>query len=153
MTSMIDIRAMTEADAGMLQALMAAEKPDYLQHFTAFKEQDSLLMQCRTAQGDGFFALLLDGCLSGFFCLRGLDQGYARPSFGVYVTSSFQGQGLARAALQAAEQWCRQQGVSVLMLKVSAHNERASRLYQLFGFESVGRCPDSGQTIMEKRID
>lgn len=153
MTSVTDIRAMTEADAGMLQALMAAEKPDYMQHFTAFKEQDSLLMQCRTARRDGFFTLLLDDRLSGFFCLRGLDQGYARPSFGVYIASLFQGQGLARAALQAAEQWCRQHGIPVLMLKVSAHNERAGRLYQSFGFEPVGQCSDSGQTIMEKRIN
>ena len=153
MTSVIDIRAMTETDAGLLESLMAEEKPGYLQHFTAFKEPDSLLMQCRLAQRDGFFTLLLDDRLSGFFCLRGLDQGYAMPSFGVYVASSFQGQGLARGALQAAEQWCRQQGIPLLMLKVSAYNKRANRLYQSFGFEPVGCCPDSGQTIMEKRID
>lgn len=153
MTSVIDIRAMTETDAGLLQSLMAEEKPDYLQHFTAFKEPGSLLMECRSAQCDGFFTLFLDERLGGFFCVRGLDQGYKRPSFGVYVASACRGKGLARASLQAAEQWCCQLEIPLLMLKVSIHNEQASRLYQSFGFEPVGQCSDSGQIIMEKRID
>ena len=150
---MISIRTMNLFDAKALQALMATEKPDYLKYFTAFEEPDSLLHQCRTARNDRFFALLMDDCLSGFYCLRGLDQGYARASFGIYVASVFKGQGLAHAALQAAEQWCEQNGIPVLMLKVAAYNERASRIYQSFGFEAVGYCSDTGQIIMEKGVN
>lgn len=150
---MAEIRAMTPADAATLQALMAEEQQAYLAHFTAFAESGSLLRQCQKACRDSFFTLILDDRPNGFFCLRGLDEGYARPSFGVYVASSAQGRGMARAAVHAAVDWCRMRTFPVLMLKVSADNTRATRLYQSLGFVPVGVCPDSGQIVMEKRID
>lgn len=150
---MPDIRPMSDADAIVLQALMAGETPEYLAHFTAFAEPGALRRKCSVARQDAFFTLLDSGRISGFFCLRGLDQGYVRPSFGVYVASSAQGRGLARAALQRAVVWCRQRGVPMLMLKVSVLNARAYRLYESCGFVPTGLCPDSGHTIMERRID
>lgn len=150
---MPDIRPMTDADAIVLQALMAGEAPAYLAHFTAFAAPGALRQQCSFARQDAFFTLLDSGHISGFFCLRGLDQGYVRPSFGVYVASFAQGRGLARAAVLEAVAWCRQRGVPKLMLKVSARHARAYRLYETCGFVPAGLCPDSGQTIMEIKID
>lgn len=150
---MAEMRTMTIADAIVLQSLMDEESKDYLLHFTAFAESGALLQQSQNARRDVFFTLVLGERPSGFFCLRGLDEGYARPSFGVYVASAAQGMGLARAAVHAAVDWCRMHALPVLMLKVSAHNARATRLYESMGFVPVGVCPDSGQTIMEKRID
>ena len=149
---MIEARPMNAEDAKRLGAAMAAEKPDYLVYFTAFRDPDALYEQCQETHQDAFFTLIDDDKTVGFFCLRGLDAGFLRPSFGVYIASSMQGRGAARFALKAAQSWCKERGIAVMMLKVAPQNTRALAIYELDGFKAAGKCPDSGQTIMEKVI-
>ena len=153
MISVIEVRAMNSEDANELQAMMFAEQPSYLTHFTAFDEPDSLLQQCISAKHDAFFTLFENNSLAGFFCLRGIDKGYSRPSFGVYVTSKYQGKGLARAALREACLWCKKRSITNMILKVANENIRAKELYEQSGFVTIGMCAQSGQIKMEKRIN
>ena len=152
MTLVIESREMSPDDAIALQKMMESEDPVYLSHFTAFSEPGSLYRQCRAAKRDGFFSLIINNHLAGFFCLRGIDRGYTKPSFGVYVSSKYQGKGLARLALLKAQQWCDEHSISWIILKVADTNDRAYQLYKRNRFVPTGRCPQSGQTIMEKRI-
>lgn len=152
MTSVIETRRMKPCEAITLQNMMVAEKREYLSHFTAFTEPNSLYMQCLTAKNDGFFSLIFNNQLAGFFCLRGIDEGYDKPSFGVYVSSNHQGKGLARMALIKAEKWCKQLSIARIMLKVANTNSRALRLYKLNGFVPTRHCPKSGQVVMEKKV-
>ncbi len=143
---------MSPGEATALQKMMESECSEYLLHFTAFSEPSSLSNQISLARRDAFFSLFVNDCLAGFFCLRGLDLGYVRPSFGVYVASEYQGQGLARSALREAESWCRKNLVPAIMLKVAEKNRRAFDLYRTNGFRRIGFCARSGQMIMEKRL-
>ena len=152
MTSVIESREMNPNDAITLQRMMGLEKPTYLSHFTAFSEPGALYNQCLAAKSDGFFSLFMNNQLAGFFCMRGIDQGYTKPSFGVYVSSKYQGKGLARMALIDAEKWCEKHSIPWIMLKVADTNNRAYQLYTRNGFVPTGRCTQSGQTMMEKRI-
>lgn len=149
---MIDSRKMKLDDAVTLQNMMDSERPEYLSHFTAFIEPGSLYRQCLAAKSDSFFSLIINNHLAGFFCLRGIDRGFAKPSFGIYVSSNYQGKGLARMALNRAEECCAQLSISWMMLKVADTNVRAFQLYKRNGFVPTGRCPQSGQIEMEKRI-
>lgn len=143
---------MKTEDAARLAAAMASEEQGYLAYFTAFDAPDSLLKQCKEARQDAFFTLIEGDQAIGFFCLRGLDAGFLRPSFGVYIVSAMQGRGAARFALKLAQSWCKERRIAVMMLKVAPQNTRALAIYQADGFNVTGKCPDSGQTIMEKAI-
>ncbi len=82
--------------------------------------------------------------------LRGFDEGYERPSFGVFVAERFAGRGLARRALEESVKWCGQNGVAEMMLKVYRENTAALRIYEEAGFaiaESHGN-----EVVMTKRL-
>jgi RimJ/RimL family protein N-acetyltransferase len=147
---MADVRSMSLADAQALEVMLKMEDTEYLHHFTPFSGEGVLTKQCGEAVKDGFFSLLENAEIAGFFCLRGLDNGYTRPSFGVYVSSRFQARGLGRFALDQALLWCRDRGIQKVMLKVAEDHARARTLYESTGFELLGYCPDTGHMMMEK---
>lgn len=133
----------------VLDSLMAQEPEGYLHYLTAFRSPRSLTWQSSRAKKDRYAGIWQGTELAGFYCLRGLDEGYQRPSFGIYVRSSCAGRGLARQALEDAYDWCRRNGYTRLMLKVYPENTAAYRVYSGQGFVEIGKSPDS-QLIMEK---
>ena len=149
---MIEYREMSSNDAIILQSMMMTEEPTYLTYFTAFSAHDALLSQCVNAIKDGFFVLTIDNNIAGFFCLRGLDSGYVKPSFGVYISSEHQGKGLARSALKEAAAWCKRYSLPAIILKVAKCNERAYQLYAQDGFLPVEQFAKRKDILMEKRI-
>ena len=99
----------------------------------------------------------------GFVCLmrvNGAPAGYLITTFGydiefggrqatvtdVYVQPEFRRQGVAAAALQFAEQTCRDRGVRALELQVSDGNTSASDAYEKAGFAMSKRF------VMNKRL-
>jgi GNAT superfamily N-acetyltransferase len=141
--------SLSPADARELDRLMAAEPHEYLRYFSAFQPPKTLSVQLASAVKDHYAAIRSGGALAGFYCLRGLDEGYDRPSFGIYVASSRAGEGWARLALNDAFAWCRRHGLSRVMLKVYPENTAAYKIYVEQGFVDIGRSPDS-QRMMEK---
>jgi len=57
---------------------------------------------------------------------------------GLMVAKGWRGQGIGRALLEGAVEWCRHNGVRKLELHVFPWNEPAIRLYEQFGFEREG---------------
>lgn len=148
-----EVFPLTVEDAPALTALLARQGPAYLAHFHPFAfDEKTLSGVLRAARKDRFWGLRVKGELAGFWMLRGFDEGYARPAFGVFVAQAYSGQGLARLALQSALDWCTAQKVATVMLKVAPANERARRTYVCAGFDVIGVCPSSGQEILEKRL-
>lgn len=144
------IRELTANDATELARLLASQKPEYLAHFHPFDFQESSIRQVlESALKDRFWACVVESQIAGFFMLRGFDQGYTRPSFGVFVAEKFSGRGLARAALTFAIHWCSQNRVSKIMLKVCPDNLTARRLYLDAGFAPAGICQSTSHEIME----
>lgn len=84
--------------------------------------------------------------------LRGFDEGFSRPSYGVFIAEAFSGKGLGQRALLESIEWCRASGVKSIMLKVSSANERAARLYLNAGFVPCGVCERTGHTMMELQL-
>jgi len=145
-------RRMRADDLPALERMLSAESTDYMQHFLAFAKAGELTRQFTQASQDVFFTIEAGGELAGFYCLRGFDAGYARPTFGLYVASVFSGQGLGRAALAHALDTCRGLNVSQVMLKVAPTYERARLIYETAGFVATGVCPDTGHTIMNREV-
>lgn len=141
-------------DASELAALLTAARAEYIKDFFPFRfDAETISDLLRRAVADRYWAIRCGHELAGFCMLRGFDAGYARPSFGVFVSEAHSGRGLARHALNWTLKWAQERQVTSIMLKVERDNLRAHHIYESAGFRNIGLCPDSGHLIMEIRLN
>ena len=149
----LTIIPLTAEHAGALSAMIFGDSEEYRRHFTPFSfDEASLADRLRRAKRDCYWGIHSGSALTGFFMLRGFDEGYERPSFGVYLAEHFSGAGLAKLALQYTLSWCCLNAVPAVMLKVHASHPRARKIYEEMGFTPIGTCPTTGQAILEKHF-
>lgn len=86
-----------------------------------------LLAEDETGQPAGFVYLHSQ---TDFF--NGQKVGYLSD---LAVDKAFEGQGVGRLLMEAAEAWARKQGYPHLALNVFATNTRARQMYEKFGFQ------------------
>jgi len=142
--------SLTAAEVSTLADLLSRQRSDYIEHFHPFQfSPEAIAAQLFAAKADRFWSIRHQGQLAGLFMLRGFDEGFTRPSFGVFVAEEFSGRGLARAALAYAIQWCRGNGIRRMMLKVAPDNPAAHRVYSQAGFKNTGICKRTNHEIME----
>jgi ribosomal-protein-alanine N-acetyltransferase len=94
---------------------------------------------------DIYFAAFLGNRLVGYGMLRGWDEGYSIPSFGVAVAAAYRGRGVGRALLRYAIESARGRGAETMMLKVHVDNPGARNLYESEGFVFGPSPDDPGQ--------
>jgi RimJ/RimL family protein N-acetyltransferase len=150
MAGRIEARPLGAHDIAPLWSLMEGEPKSYMAGFTPFSVFEQFRAAVAEAALDVYRGLWAAESLAGFYMLRGLDAGYARPSFGLYVNSRFAGQGIGTFAVDDALATCRDRHIPTVMLKVAETNTPARKVYERAGFRSIGICPDSGQTVMER---
>jgi N-acetylneuraminate synthase/N,N'-diacetyllegionaminate synthase len=145
------IAPLTAAECGELSTILKGSRPEYAAHFNPFGfEEESVRAELEKARKDRYWGMRCGGELAGFFMLRGFDEGYERPAFGVFIAEQFAGRGLARRALAEATQWCEEIGVKEMMLTVYPENTAAVRIYEAAGFVASGG--DAKKIIMTKRV-
>lgn len=88
---------------------------------------------------DRYFLAVCDGEAVGLMMLRGWDEGYQVPSFGVLVDHRHQGAGLGRQMTEFAVAEARRLGCQRLRLSVYASNRPALSLYLSIGFGEISR--------------
>jgi RimJ/RimL family protein N-acetyltransferase len=148
----LQIRPLGLEDAETLSALMTSGDVGYSGYFLPFETSaDSLARRLAEARKDRYWGVWFDRNLAAFFMLRGFDEGYHRPSFGVYIGQTYADRGLSRLAINYAISWCQLNGVAALMLKVHPDNRFARRSYEKAGFKDIGICPNTGHLVMELR--
>ena len=83
---------------------------------------------------DRYYIALSDNKIIGFCMLRGWDEGYSIPSFGVLVDRKFQNLGLGRKITVHAIEEAKRFGCHRVRLSVYASNKIALNLYTSLGF-------------------
>lgn len=90
---------------------------------------------------DLYYALVRGRAIVAFSMLRGFDEGYEVPSFGIFVDHRHHGEGVGRMLTS----WTIEQAWSVrcpaIRLTVYSHNAAAKHLYDSLGFVEVQRSP------------
>ena len=129
----INFRVLTTGDAEPLSRLLLDSPPDYMHFFHPFDfGAASVQLQIERAKKDVFFGLDLTSesarGLAGFYMLRGLDEGYPNPMYGVFVAHPFRSKALARLTLVHAESFCKLNQYKKLLLKVHPDNTRTETL-------------------------
>lgn len=147
----LSVARLAKSDAAALSRLLSSDSNDYKQYFIPFDaDEKSLAVRLGSVVQDRYWGIGFGNILIGLFMLRGFDEGYQRPSFGVYIAYAYSGNGLARFALDYSISWCRLNGVNRMMLKVHPENNYARKTYEDAGFIALETCIRTGHTVMEK---
>jgi len=106
---------------------------------------------------DAFYVALRGELAVGFSMLRGFDEGYAIPSFGIFVDRSSHGQSIGRELTAWTIEQARRRGCPGVRLTVYAANVAARRLYDSLGFveqqrQSIDRMGRSDEKVV-MRLD
>ncbi len=152
--SMIYFRELTADDASLLTNLLLTSNDTDRTYFNPFRF-DALEIRGRieACKIDVFYGISIVGVesMAGFYMLRGLDEGYVSPVFGVFISSGFRGNGLGRLSLCHAMSVCKLKGYTSLLLKVHKSNHAAASLYLSLGFKPIRFEAD--QIVMENSIN
>jgi ribosomal protein S18 acetylase RimI-like enzyme len=135
----------------LFRALAVAE--GLARHFHPHPFDRATASMIATRSGcDVYLGFFRRGELLGYAMLRGWDEGFEVPAFGVAVAPAHQGKGVGGRLLTACLDEARARGAKRVMLKVHADNELALQWYLSAGFTKTGMS-DDGQLVCELVLD
>ncbi len=98
---------------------------------------------------DLYYLAYLNNQLVGLSLLRGWDEGYEIPSFGIMIDSCFRGKGVGRQLTVWTLETARQKGCQKVRLTVYGTNRAGVALYESLGFVRQSETP----TLVEGEAD
>jgi ribosomal protein S18 acetylase RimI-like enzyme len=143
------MRSLSPADADELSVMLTTQRRAYMQYFTPFDFDVSTIGQLlATYNMDVYLGLYWGEELAAFCMLRGWDEGYIVPSYGVVVAEKFRDRGIGTMTVELAKVICRMRGSPRLMLKVHTDNAIAKSIYEAAGFLPTGRDAQNNNVVM-----
>ncbi len=107
---------------------------------------------CHEPRRDQYFAAWQETKITGMAMLRGWDEGFAVPSFGILVHRQSQGRGVGRALTEHALKRAQELRAPRVRLTVHQENTRAVALYEQTGFVRAEELPD-GRLVMFRELN
>lgn len=101
---------------------------------------------------DLYYIAVQEKEILGMCMLRGWDEGFDVPSFGIMVYRKFQGLGLGHRLVEFAISEARRLGCPSIRLSVYASNMHAIGIFTSFGFTEVTREPCLVGDVPEEKI-
>ncbi|MCA1567605.1 MAG: GNAT family N-acetyltransferase [Acidobacteria bacterium] len=148
------IRPLRVEDAPALSKWLNAQPPAYARFFRPFGYDEPAIADALARQGRDVFMCLFFGHaqIVGFFMLRGWNEGYEVPAFGILIDEQYRGYGLEMAALDTAKVICRLRNVPRLLIKMHPDNISAKGVARKTGFVQTGVDEASGNLIYHYEI-
>ena len=138
-------------DSLALSSMLASAPAAYSRFFIPFAfDLDSVSGVLRKAKKDVFYSVKVNNDWAGFYMLRGFDQGYRVPAYGVWIAPQYKNCGLAALTLAHAFSICKLNRIATMMLKVHPENTAALKLYERMGFARTGIDPKNGHFIYHR---
>jgi ribosomal protein S18 acetylase RimI-like enzyme len=143
------IRELTVADEAALASFFERNnRPEVTETFHPFPlDAERAHWICVAPRQDRYFAAWLYDAIVGLAMLRGWDEGFETPSFGILVDYQHYGKGLGRALTEHALQLADELRAPRVRLTVHPANARAVHLYERAGFRRAENLPD-GRLLM-----
>lgn len=108
--------------------------------FTAFPlNRDTAAWIAKYTGKDKYYLLLRGEAIVGLSMLRGFDEGYAVPSFGIIIDHRAQGLGFGRYLLSETVEQARLMGCPKVRLSVYGCNISGRKIYEAIGFKEIDR--------------
>ena len=153
MLDSIEIKELSEEQVPSLSQALFNEDVKYLKYFTPFEfSVESLTSILNKAVKDKFFGIFVNNEIAGFYMLRGFDEGYDIPSYGVWISSKYSNKGLSKLTLYHSFSFCKLNNIKTLMLKVHPDNIIAKNLYEALGFVKIGTDKKNSNYIYHKTL-
>jgi len=138
-TSSVSIRRITSHDGPALgdffTSLAGDDETTRFFHPHPFTREFAAELCARAAmRKDRYYVACIKGTIISYMILRGWDEGYAVPSFGVCTHPDLREVGLGQTLLARAVEESISAGADKLRLTVFKNNERAVHVYRKFGF-------------------
>ena len=150
----VEINELHTDHAEILSKLLLASDETYTQYFIPFSfEANTIKKILEGATKDQYFGVFIGRELAGFYMLRGFDEGYDIPSYGIWIAETFAGLGLSKLTLQHAISYCKVNGIKRIMLKVHPENAIAKKTYEDFGFKQQGTDSKNNNLIYYKDMN
>lgn len=147
------LRPLKAEDAIDVISLLQRQSADYTRFFTPFTFNTITLAELlRKQDRDVYMGLYRLGRLAGFFMLRGWNEGYEVPAFGILIDQHFRGSGLEMLSLETAKLICRLRGAPGMITKVHPNNMSAKGVVRKIGFALTGAEPRTGNLIYHFEI-
>jgi len=110
--------------------------------------RDAAVQLLDPSNKDYFFALECDGALVGFSMLRGYDEGFAIPSFGIFIDHRHQGRKLGTLLTQWTLRWADYLQAPRTRLTVYKTNAAGVAVYQKLGFKPDADQPEDQEKVV-----
>ena len=135
------IRALQHGDCEILSTFfLANDRTEITDHFHPFPlTSETAHRLVHNPTRDLYYIALEHDYILGFCMLRGWDEGYAIPSFGVLVDYRHLGRRLGKQLTEFAIAKARSMDCPAVRLSVCENNDRALRLYASLDFREVAR--------------
>lgn len=114
-------------------------------------DQEARRIALKPRQDEYYVAARVDQ-LVGLSMLRGFDEGYQTPSFGIFVDHEAHGQGVGRALTAWTLEAARRRGCPSVRLSVYSTNSVALGLYNSLGFVEQERHAIDRAGVPEEKI-
>lgn len=151
--SAIEIKKLSIQHAQELTNLLKVSDQEYSKYFIPFSFDFQTISNLLTkAIKDQYYGVFVDNNIVGFYMLRGFDDSFEIPSYGVWISKKFSSKGLSKLTLHHAISFCRINKIQKLMLKVHPDNFIAKKMYEEFGFAYEGIDTRIGHHIYHKII-
>lgn len=149
----IILKKLGPESAEELSELMQKENPEYSKYFIPFEfDLHTIQEKIKKLHLDSFWGIFIDETLAGFYMLRGFDEGYKIPSYGVWISKKYAGKGLSKFTLRHAISYCRINNIKEIMLKVHPENVIAKKIYEDFGFVKTGVDSKNKNLVYLKKL-
>ncbi|MCP4971776.1 MAG: GNAT family N-acetyltransferase [Arcobacter sp.] len=149
----VEIKKIDYSYSHLIRNLFEHENKNYFKYFHPFDfNENSIKNILKKTKLDQFFGIFINELLIGFYILRGFDEGYTIPSYGVMISQKFSKFGLGKLSLQHAISFCKINKVEKIMLKVHPKNLTAKRIYESFGFNQSGMDKKNNNLIYYKNL-
>ena len=139
----IRIREVVPADAALLVEFFKVNATAAtLRHFSPFRLDEATARQiAMEPRLDLYFAAFLEEVIVGLSLLRGWDEGFEIPSFGMLIDERLRGKRVGRRLMEWTMEEARRRGCSQVRLSVNASNRAGMHLYESMGFIRQGETP------------
>lgn len=144
----LTVRPLVVEDAAALSLFLQSQTTGYARFFRPFSFELEAIIHVLTSQRlDVLMGLYWQKQMVGFFMLRGWNEGYDVPAFGILIDERYRGCGLEMLSLETAKIICRLRGASRMMIKMHPENISAKGVARKTGFVQSGVEAESGNLI------
>lgn len=152
MNNTLEFKVLSEKNSEELATLLTSTDSNYNKYFVPFRFENNVISDILNKVTDDLYVgIFINNSIQGFFMLRGFDEGYETPSYGVWVSPAYSSNGIARLTLEYVFTVCRQNKIRKIMLKVHPNHVNAKSLYERMGFE-FNYCDQNGYLVYYKTI-